>query len=279
MVRSVFSPPTASLIPILLSVCAYVCACMDVYLHMSTNICMLACIMFVCVHLHMHICVFTFKPSSGLMFLKSHKISISKKMVVFSVFLPENYLDEVATWGSKSDEVDICRGYSSWHILNVGPLSEAWVTDIFPLVCFLLNLLKSLFGGSGSGVQPLLCPGLKATPSLVGKDHPLWLTGWPTDQQSGQLQEGSTSGNGEGREPLPNQPIRQTNPGHQWGNRHHSQITLASSKCSCLSTNKTKTKQKNLLILIKYINILLPQSLLSDSRLWRFYSLYFTFRW
>lgn len=109
MVRSVFSPPTASLIPILLSVCAYVCACMDVYLHMSTNICMLACIMFVCVHLHMHICVLTFKPSSELMFLKSHKISISKKMVVFSVFLPENYLDEVASDLRFED-------WWSWHL-------------------------------------------------------------------------------------------------------------------------------------------------------------------
>lgn len=211
MVRSVFSPPTASLIPILLSVCAYVCVCMDVYLHMSTNIYMLACIMFVCVHLHMHICVFTFKPSSGLTVLKSHKLSIYKKMVVFPVFLPENYLDEVATWGSKSDEVDSCRGYSSWHIPKAGPLSDAWVTDISPSVCLLLNFLESLFGGSGRGVQLLLCPGLTATSPLLGEDHSLW----PTDRLTNRV--GNFRRNEKGRGPLPNQPIRQTNLGHQWG--------------------------------------------------------------
>lgn len=214
-----------------------------------------------CIHLQVLLRAYVFE---------SHKISIYKKIVVFSVFLPENYLDEVAIWGSKSDGVDSCRGYSSLHILNVGPLSDARVTDIFPSVCLLLNFLERLFGGSlgrgGIASPSSLTEGYSS--STGGRSSSL--TDWQTDQQSGQLQEGSTSDNEEGRELLPSQPIRQINPGHQWGNRHHSQITFTSSKFSCLSTNKTKTNQKNLLILIKYINFLVPQLLLSDSRLWRF---------
>lgn len=186
---SVFSSHSLSHTHFVVSVCICVCLHGCIFAYEHKYIYMLACIMFVCVHLHMHICVFTFKPSSGLMVLKSRKLSIYKKMVVFSVFLPENYLDEVATWGSKSDEVDSCRGYSSWHILNVGPLSDAWVTDIFPSVCLLPNFLESLFGGSGRRVQLLLCPGLTATSPLLGEDHSLWPTDWLTDQQSGQLQE------------------------------------------------------------------------------------------
>lgn len=197
----VFSSHSLSHTHFVVSVCICVClhGCIFAYEHKymyacTYYVCMHVCIYIYtdvhkCMHLHMHICVFTFKPSSGLMVLKSRKLSIYKKMVVFSVFLPENYLDEVATWGSKSDEVDSCRGYSSWHILKVGPLSDAWVTDIFPSVCLLLNFLESLFGGSGRRVQLLLCPGLTATSPLLGEDHSLWPTDWLTDQQSGQLQE------------------------------------------------------------------------------------------
>lgn len=173
--------------------CIYVCvhACMFAYVHKYRYACMYYACM--CAFTYAHLCIYL-----QILLFESYTISIYKK-IVFSVFLTENYLDEVAIWGSTTDEVDSSRGYFSLHILNVGLLSDAWVTDIFPSVCLSRNFLESLFGGSGRGVQLLLCPGLKASPPLLG-GRSSSLTGWPADQQSGQLQEGSTWGSEEGRD-------------------------------------------------------------------------------
>lgn len=103
MVRLVLSPPTASLIPIfVVSVC--ICVCFYVYICVFARVYVCICAqIYVCLHVVcLYVCIYICNLCIYLQILlrayvfESHKISIYKKIVVFSVFLPENYLDEVA---------------------------------------------------------------------------------------------------------------------------------------------------------------------------------------
>lgn len=121
-----------------------------------------------CIHLQVLLRAYVFE---------SHKISIYKKIVVFSVFLPENYLDEVTIWGSKSDGVDSCRDYSSLHIL----MHESQISFLQFAYCwiFLRACLEVLWGGGYSFSYVLdWRPLLLYWEKIILFDR---LTDWPTE--------------------------------------------------------------------------------------------------